>query len=160
MSKFKQLQKDIQENDNRCTAKPYLLLLRTKRQIVVDGDYSGERVYVENVTDDYQQFNTREEAEQYLIKEWYDDDEMQPEEIGYGDIAEVYMDTIDIVDNVFLTDKGYKAHLEANAHNLGDHDTYGIHAFRNEEVKTMFEALDRVVELEEEVKQLKERLGE
>lgn len=150
-----ELKERIDYNDNRATAQPYLLLLRRKRQVVVDGDYGGEIKWVENITGNYMQMDTKEELIDYLRNDYYEDEDWEPD---FSDITKVYIDEIDEVSNVFLTDKGYQEHLDANKHNLGKHDTYGIHAFRNKEIESLYALVDKCAELEKQVELLKEHM--
>ena len=134
------LAKRIKENDNRCTAMPYLILLQVKRTYVGDEDYShdGQVQYVEHYSGNYARADTEEELKKE-IKSWHDEDE----EIDFEkyDITRhwqgFYWDTV----NVFLTDKGYKEHLQQNRHNLGEHRTFMIHAFRNQEMQEVFKII-------------------
>jgi hypothetical protein len=160
MSEFytaSELLERINNNDNRCTAKPYLLLLRRKMEKVVDGDYGGEKSYVENITGDYISRDTREELVNYLKEDYFGDENWQPD---YSDITEIYVDEYDDTVNVFLTDEGYREHLNVNKHNLGKHDTYGIHAFRNKEIASVFNVIEKSAKLEQQLKQKDKRIDE
>lgn len=143
-----ELQKRISENDNRSTARPYLLLLNKKHKISADEDFSDEFEYVEHVTGDYLSFNTFEEAYSYLRNDYYFDDDFVLKD---GDIKKWYYQEVQETVNVFLTDKGYQEHMTVNHHNIGEHDTYGIHAFRNKEIASMFNAIDEAVKLKKQV---------
>lgn len=145
----KELKERIEANDSRATAMPYLLLLRDKRPVVVDGDYGGERMYVENLTGDYMTGETRRELEKRLKDHGYDFDDITE----HGAITEFYQDYKDETINVFLTDQGYKDHIEANGHNLRKHDTYGIHAFRNKEIKSLYALIDECIAQQKELAQ-------
>jgi hypothetical protein len=148
MSKFftaNELLERINGNDSRSTAKPYLLLLRRKMEKVVDGDYGGEKQFVENITGDYISRGTKEELITWLREEYFEDKSYEPE---FSDITEIYVDEYADTVNVFLTDKGYQDHLSCNKHNLGKHDTYGIHAFRNKEIASVFNIIEEMARIE------------
>lgn len=159
-----ELKRRIENNDNRCTAKPYLLLLQEKRRFVSKEGYNLETevIYIETVSGDNLEFKTMEELTSFLNE----DVEVKPIEGENYKILEMghYWETT----NVFLTDQGYQDHLQENGHNLGEHRTYGIHAFRNNEIKSLMEVLSNH-ELESseelsksryEVVKLKERVSQ
>lgn len=136
----------MRNNDNRMTKDPYLLLLREKREVVVDKDYGGKPCWVEHVTGECISKETKEE----LVKElrgYYEDDNWEP---SSRDVSKIYVDKYEYTVNVFLTDKGYQEHMEVNGHNIPDHDTYGIHAFRNKEIESIFDIIKRMAEIEKE----------
>lgn len=162
----KELKERIASNDNRCTRQPYLLLLRERKTMVVDGNVSGDKRWVEHGSGDYHTADTKEELIE-TIKEWHDDDEEFEEEKWHIEpyYEDEYYDTV----NVFLTDKGYEDHMKINGHNYrrGQYDTYGIHAFRNEEIRSLYALIDSHIDLEsvvksqgELIKSLKEQLAE
>lgn len=132
--------KRIKENDNRCTAFPYLLLLQVKRTYVAHPEYhhNGEEVWVEQYSGDYVRAESKE-ALMEEIRQWYDEgEEIDWEKYRIEKFYEgYYWETI----NVFLTDEGYQEHLKINAHNLGEHRTFGIHAFRNREMNEIYKML-------------------
>lgn len=149
-----ELKKRMESNDNRSTAKPYLLLLRRHVPQVVDGNYGGSKEYVENITGDYWSRPTRAELETVLRVDYFENDPTW--EPKHGDITEIYTDIKYETVNVFLTDQGYQDHLKINKHNLGTHDTYGIHAFRNKEMLSLMSLVDEVIELKEKLKSAEE----
>lgn len=138
-----QLAERVIHNDNRCTAQPYLLLLQEKRTYAAHPEYGTdtEQVWVETVYGNYKRFTSESEMIEWF-KEYEGDPEFEPAEgIHYETYREgYYWETT----NVFFTDKGYQDHLELNAHNLGEHRTYGIHAFRNPEMKLILETLQKI----------------
>lgn len=112
---------------------------------VVDGDYGGELTWVENITGDYIQKETKKDLIDYLRKEYFEDENWTPE---HSDITKCYIDYYEDTVNVFLTDQGYKDHLKINGHNIGKHDTFGIHAFRNKEIESLYNLIDESIENE------------
>lgn len=136
------LKKRITENDNRLTAFPYLLLLQEKREYVTKEGYGHDTkvVYVENISGDYHQEESLSALEDWWndgleedekVTEWVEGENYEKHTVGY------YWETV----NVFLTDEGYKDHLAKNRHNLREHRTYGIHAFRNEEIDEVYKLI-------------------
>lgn len=150
-----ELKERIQNNDNRCTASPYLLLLRERRKVSCDPDYNYDGcIYIENVTGDYHEFESKEKAENW-IRDFNSEDENYIFKKSH--ITKFPYQTTDETVNVFLTDKGYQEHLSINAHNLRDHNSFGIHAFRNKEMKSLLSLIDKCIELEKENTNLRDQ---
>lgn len=143
---FQELKKRIAENDNRFTAIPYLLLLQERKEYVAHDEYNwnARTEYVFNENSEFHSENKYELVKELLRYGYSKEiikDGITEYQMGY------YWNTV----NVFLTDKGYEDHMKQNGHNImrgSGHRTFGIHAFRNPEIKKMFEAINRVVELE------------
>ena len=146
-----ELKERIESNDNRGTAMPYLLFLQERRELVAANDYGDSYKWVENITGDFCTFNTKEEAKAFLRNDYLDDDEC---EFDGNDIQKYAYHEIWETQNVFLTDKGYQDHLKENSHNLKEHRTYGTHAFRNKEIRSLYALIGKVISLEEEKKEL------
>lgn len=151
---FKELKERIDKNDNRSTAKPYLLLLQVREKYVAHDDYSHntETVHIHHLYGDVTESESKYEMVKDLFRNGYSKGEIENSietlEVGFHWRTE----------NIFLTDKGYQDHMELNSHNierLGGHRTYGTHAFRNPEINKMFQAINKVVEQENEVLSLK-----
>ena len=136
------LKKRILENDNRCTAQPYLLLLQEKEWHVVEEGYgyNTKEVFVERISGDCRQKDSLAE----LIDYWNDgleDDEKINEWVEDEHYTRHFMEYSWNTVNVFLTDQGYQEHLKLNKHNLREHRTFGIHAFRNPEFEEVFKMI-------------------
>lgn len=137
------LQSRILNNDNRCTAFPYLLLLQEKEEYVTKEGYGNDTkvVYIETISGDYNEaeslgalislWNDGLDEDEKTDK-WIEGDNYEKHTVGY------YWKTV----NVFFTDLGYQEHLEKNAHNLKEHRTFGIHAFRNDEMNHIYKTLN------------------
>lgn len=157
-----ELKDRITNNDNRCTAKPYLLLLRARRTIVVDGEFAGNQRFVENSSGDYHTSDTQEDMIN-IIRNWYgvDDEEYSmsdKELLEQHNVKEFFEDEYFETVNVFLTDQGYQDHMLANGHNIREHDTYGIHAFRNREIKSLFNLIDENIDQQKIIGQKNEEI--
>jgi hypothetical protein len=145
----RELKERIEKNDRRCTAMPYLLLLRETRKVSCDPDFNYDGTeYVEQLSGDYKSFKTKKEAIQWLAE---DDPDY---EYKKGDVVKWHYQEVDETKNVFLTDKGYEEHLKINRHNLRDYHSYGIHAFRNREVESLFSLIDTCIEQQQELNKL------
>lgn len=154
----RELKKRLSENDNRCTARPYALLLRSKVPYTANPEYeSGRMEWVEHRTGDYLRFPTKKAAIEHFIEEYQDyhgtNDGVNNDDaiVKYYNIKCHVMGTHFVTENVFLTDAGYEDHKRCNGHNLGDHDTYGIHLKRNSEMESLLALVDRVIELEDQL---------
>lgn len=147
MRDLKQIANDIGTQDNRGTASPMLILLQVRKEYVGHPDYThqGEEEIVEQVSGDYRRFKTEDE----LLKWWnegLDEDDLVKEvdDLVEGkDYDKFTMGYYWETENVFFTDKGYEEHMKINGHNYrkGQVRTYGIHAFRNEEMKQVLETI-------------------
>jgi hypothetical protein len=153
-----ELKERIVNNDNRSTAMPYLLLLEEKEKYVASDEYDSgnvEDMFVENYTGDYQVEKTKEELIEYFEMNGYfeDEDDSKKQEI-INSITPFRQGYNWRTRNVFLTDMGYQDHLDVNAHNLSEHRTYGIHAFRNKEIRSLYALIDSSIELQSRIREL------
>lgn len=136
------LKSRVLENDNRFTALPYLLLLQEKVKYVTKEGYGNntKKVYVELISHDYVEFDTIKD-----LREWINDGvetyDQLSDVIEGKHYEEHYMDYYWKTVNVFLTDIGVEEHLDKNRHNLGEHRTFGIHAFRNDEIREVYDLI-------------------
>ena len=154
-----ELKKRIESNDNRCTAMPYLLLLQEKQTYIAHDDYAYdyEEKWVEHYSGDCLTADTREELILKLKENYCDewDDLSKEVESKIESFKEGhYWKT----ENVFLTDKGYQDHLKENSHNLKEHRTYGTHAFRNKEIRSLYALIDESINLQKENQELRRKI--
>jgi len=147
----KELLNRIKENDNRCTASPYLLLLQEKEFHIIEDGYGNdvETKYIENITGDYCQFDSIGELKDF-INDGLEDDEKYGELIEDEHYRKHSVGYSWVTKNVFLTDKGYQDHLDQNRHNLENYRSFGIHAFRNNEIKSLLNVLSDNYNLQQE----------
>lgn len=143
MRDLKQIAEDISSQDNRCTASPMIILLQVQKEYVAHPDYAREskEVWVDQVTGDYIKAETEVEIRKRL-REYYDGDHTK--KIKRGKDYECFtMSYYWETENVFFTDKGYEDHMRINGHNYRNTKTrtYGIHAFRNQEMKTILDEI-------------------
>jgi hypothetical protein len=132
---LKALLNRIDNQDNRCTAKPWFHLLRVKRRVfepkINDG---GWWMDLANPTEECIQASNDGEAAKELGT--------SPDEVMEMDAIESW-DTV----NVFLTQEGLQRHLDQNRHNIGEeYSDFMIHAFRNPEMAETMAAIRALVE--------------
>ena len=168
ISFLKDLSKEITTQDTRSTASPYGLVIGQKKRQVVDYENCDHKAIYWNETD-YDTFDEFFDA----IKEYYLEDGCTKEVVNYiketcSDIDDVRNEEYnlskmmnntpkaygyDIVDdfstdccggNFFLTEKSAKEYIKNNNHNLSGAFTYGIHLYRNPEMKQLIEILSKI----------------
>lgn len=131
-----ELSKEMKTQDNHCTASPHFYVIKVKEEIAVPDNYDYDRkVLVHRDWDD--PFDTEEEAKEALANE----------EISQRSLDEAYwvhLKNIKRDENVFFTEKAYFEHLRINRHNLRDPHFYIKHAWRNEEMENLFEAIHTI----------------
>lgn len=135
-----ELSKNMNSQDNRATAMPYIYQVQSRERIPAaegcgysayyqDGSYleTDDEIYQEI----YEWFN--EEKPLSEIKKM---DELEKEEIlekrGY---KKVNYDYENKYQNAFLTEKACKEHIQANKHHYSEPVDYLTHAFRNPEME-------------------------
>jgi hypothetical protein len=124
---LKDLGAEVARQDNRCTASPYFIALRKLRKYPVPEEYSHDGSWF--VDKHAQSWDTKEE----LLENDPNHKESEITEIFYKEHPEV--------ENVFFTDRGFNEHMRLNRHNIGKHDNFLYHAFRNPEFDGLFKAL-------------------
>lgn len=151
---LKDLAHEIKTQNNRATAHPYYFTVQRKRRFVgADASLGGETVWIDHGSGDYTEYATEEAAIAQIIFDGVDPKEAQKyfdenfKEYGVFEYEE------DV--NVFFTMKGFREHMRLNAHNYGGLDpdnykdtekvySYCHHAFRNPEIKTLLEIIQRL----------------
>lgn len=133
---------EIDSQDNRITAKPIQFLLQTRREYVAHDEYNHqtETVFHHHSFEGHSS-KTYDEAVARLIDYGYEGDELEKEK---QDIEEFQMGHYWETSQAFLTEAGLKRHIEINGHNLRNTRDYVVHAFRNPEMRELFDALRAV----------------
>lgn len=142
LSWLKDFMNECESQDNRGTAKPIQFLLQVRRDYVAHPDYnlgSTTRWFHSELQRD---FETREEAEKALADYGFKGKELKEkiEELEELEIGH-YWET----EQCFLTERGYKQHIEINGHNLRHYKKYVVHAFRNPELRSLFDAIKALI---------------
>lgn len=167
---IKNLSKEITTQDTRSTAKPYGLIIGEIKRVVTDFDNCNEKAiywnecdydtfeeWLEAVKDYYLEDNESHKAVDFIEENCSDIDDVRnyeselyrlmndcPHAYGYN-IEEVFNPNGHGV-NFFLTDKSAKEFVETNKHNLCKPFTYGIHLYRNPEMKKLIEIIVKLGE--------------
>ncbi len=146
---FKNLIHEINTQDNRITASPFLyVIMETKREYGIEEDYgehgfewicNGETCHWDTIVEQIQEKNDNYELE---VTE-----DMAEEEDYYKCY---YRQTEKISHNFFFTEKACKEHIRVNGHNLRNPQDYVIHAFRNPEIKNIIEGIKEITNQKEE----------
>jgi hypothetical protein len=133
----------IDLDDNRATARPILFLLQVRREMVVDGDYHYDRVVYRHNDMFESCFDSKEECLQALKDYGHNEEEVAERE---DEITKHYLAEYWETEQVFLTKEGLDRHLELNRHNYRKpFRDYVIHAFRNPEIKELYDAIRALV---------------
>lgn len=133
----------IDTQDNLCTAKPIQFLLQTPYNIVVDGDYSYDKIQYYHSVMENGAVDSKEEAIKYLKDYGFKDEELEEE---IGNIEKLCLLEVWKTEQAFLTREGADRHIAMNRHNYRKgHRVYVVHAFRDPELKELYEAIRDVV---------------
>lgn len=170
ISFLKNLSKEIQEQDTRCTAMPYGLVIGKKERQITDFDNCEHKAIHWNESD-YDSFEEFIEAlEQYYLEDCDQNDIVdyikdncddindlrnyeyeitniiQDSFSVYGyNIVDTFNPNLHCIGNFFLTDKSAKEYIQNNKHNLGESAfTYGIHLYRNEEMRKLIDIIIKI----------------
>ena len=119
--------REINAQDNRCTASPYYYVVQSKRW--VDTVHDGEKEVVAL------------DGSLYTLAEWLESDEEATqsswEAEGPFDVRSEWEDKA-----VFLTEKAALLFIRANGHHLNEPRTYVKHFWRNSQMETVMRALE------------------
>lgn len=133
----------IDTQDNRGTAKPIFYLLQTPTVIW------GESLSHADVTKyalcefDYYDYDSKEELISSMKENGFSDDEIKEHK---HKIVSIEGETIWETQETFFTKHGLDRHLDLNKHNYRKgHRDYVVHAFRNPEIKELFEAIRAII---------------
>jgi CRISPR/Cas system-associated exonuclease Cas4 (RecB family) len=84
-----------------------------------------------------------EEDVELLLRKYIDEDNIETvlENIGFH---KFYLQKIQILENVFLTEKSIRTHIENNVYHYANPKTYVSYAYRNPDMETIFEFLNEI----------------
>jgi hypothetical protein len=144
------LSNELNTQDNRCTATPYFFQIQHKKERTT-AEGCGETVWV---LDGEIHLRTDEDIKKavFKYKEWdlkNEEDKKKFDELHEYEIEEILenkyqkfdVTTDYIYSNAFLTEKACKQHIEANSHHYTEPRDFLTYAFRNPELKKVFEFL-------------------
>ena len=136
----------IDTQDSRHTAKPVQFLLQVKRHIYGEQLSDPDFTKYAHPRYDYHDYDSPDEIIADMIENGWDKEDAEKERNNIREYqGQHYWDT----EQVFLTEEGVKRHLEQNRHNLFEPRDYVIHAFRNPEMKELYDAIRTIVSFEE-----------
>ncbi|WP_345985303.1 hypothetical protein WCX49_11920 [Sulfurimonas sp. HSL-1656] len=166
---IKELSNEMRTQDTRCTAQPYGLVIRTKRTVWgFDPDYGdssnmgliwGEESYKAdewsdfiNQLEEYEYHDLLKEIDEFGVSNFVDLERICDIR-SYDFTIACYQEGM-VADsssggyegNFFLTEKAAFAHIEQNKHHFNSPDTYGIHLFRNPEMKRLLEIVHKIAD--------------
>ena len=136
---IKALIKEIDNQDNRCTASPYFYVIREKKTRPAHfgcGDYIG--YFYDGETFDKQDLmNTFELKSEDAFEEFIDSNDFEILDFTCShEDAEM--------SNVFFTEKACHDHIENNHYHFRDPKSYVKHAWRNPEIQNIIKALREI----------------
>jgi|GEM_PF-6519598 len=130
---FVEVGKEILRQDNRYTDQPMFQVRQRKRVWGFDpNNHDPEKVIWLNAENDYSEADTKET---YRLNQLHDDGEDTHPWLRTG-----YEDYMKVVTTCF-TEKGCKAHMEINGHNLKQPEIYAEGSFRNVEYQALRNAM-------------------
>lgn len=141
------LVKEINKQDNRCTATPYYYVIQIVR--LVEDCMNGEDYYFD---EDGNHLGTKEEAIKDCMEN-YEQTYEEAENYVENDCRTLAMSYQKVIEQgpVFLTEKAINKHIEANRHHYGKTaQSYVDHFWRNPEMESLFKAIADIsgIELE------------
>jgi hypothetical protein len=164
------LSNEMKTQDNRATAQPYALILTEEVERLLPDDYGGDNTmilyhgdevekYIEENADDLHNLilsllddveeiaEFKSITEFYNIVSWinehaYNDNLSEINIVQYKKNQEVKLHSA----NFFITEKAYYEYLDCNRHNLNKPQSYGIHLYRNNEMKKLYEIIHALAE--------------
>ena len=169
---IKNLSKEITTQDTRCTATPYGLVIGKKERQITDfdnceheaihwngSDYDSFEEFIEALEQYYLEDCDQNDIVDYIKDNCDDINDLRNYEYeitniiqdsfsvyGYN-IVDTFNPNLHCIGNFFLTDKSAKEYIQNNKHNLGESAfTYGIHLYRNEEMRKLIEIIVKLGE--------------
>ena len=167
---LKSLSKEIQEQDTRCTAKPYGLIIGKKERQVCDydncddkaiywgeSDYDSFEEFIKAIEEYYLEDCEQNDIVDYIKENCFNIDDLRNYEseiahkmndsfhvYGY-EIVDTFSPNIHCLGNFFLTEKSALEYVEKNRHNLGSTAfTYGVHLYRNKEMTQLIDIFIKI----------------
>lgn len=165
---IKNLSNEMNTQDTRSTATPYGLVIGQKQKRPTDWDCSDTY----NIHWGESDFESYDELLKELCEQGYEEsneiivflkencEDMRDLKYHENKIADILGDSFSVMamaeyedfspnnhgGNFFLTDKAAKAYVENNSYNLTKPFTYGIHLYRNPEMKRLIEVVHKLAE--------------
>lgn len=146
------LSKELNIQDNRCTASPYFFQIQEEK-LIPTGEGMGNEIWVHddivlrNENDikeaifDYKEWNVDNEEHQKMYNELsnFDIDDILEE-----NFIKHYETTQLTYQNAFITEKACKEHIRLNSYNYTNPVDYLSHAFRNPELEKLLNFIKKL----------------
>lgn len=142
---LKDLAEEMLKQDRRATADPYFFVVQGTRRYAAPSGYGDETSYYDR--EGQEEYSSKDDFKKKKMDEGWSEDEI--EKHWEEQVEKCDMHHVDEEENFFLTERGYKKHMELNGHNyrrLRDVQSYVKHAGRNPEVKKLFEIIKSFAE--------------
>lgn len=131
------LVKELNTQDNRCTATPYYFAVQSQEwQICPEDDDDGVKYYL----DDNEPISA-EELEGKTSEELIDEYQVDDMENIKADMLEFYQKLVWVDKQIFLTEKAADEHIRQNHYHYHNPRTYVKHFWRNYEMEELMEAI-------------------
>lgn len=144
--KLKEISKELKTQDGRHASYPYFVVY-DRRPIPINPYYSpvtcnagaNERtIFVHSEFEGYE-FENEGDLIAHAREEGYIDDDSEQDFID--EIKKLYVQDVDVLRGVFLTERGAKDFLESQAHHLSRPYIYGESFYNNDEMRIVCEAI-------------------
>lgn len=149
LEKLKDISKEMKVQDNRLSSYPYFIVY-DRRSIPMNPDYSpitsnagdnGRTIYVHTELEDSEFDSVEELIEDGKASGYFESAEYEAIEQFKEEIREIYVQDIDVLKGVFLTEKAAKDFIDSQAHHLDRPYIYGESFYDNDEMRTVSEAI-------------------
>lgn len=144
-----ELSKELNTQDNRATASPYIFQIQTKMEVAA---YPGNGEQIWYNSDNERTLRTADEIKQYILEYMVEDLEIYGSEalteaegrfnctdtsewLECHDFCKYDVDQVENLENAFLTAKACKEHIRLNHYHYREPVDYLTHAFRNPELE-------------------------
>lgn len=139
---MKDIAQEMKTQDNRATARPYIIVLQERQSIVVPEGHGGDVLQYWSGRD-CESFDSMEEFERVCLENEIEGEEKEK----YKNSLEPYWLKYYWEDkNWFFTYKGYERHLELNRHNYGKIRNYVKYVHRNPEFEKVYNMILDTIE--------------
>lgn len=148
------LSKELNTQNNRCTAMPYFFQIQTKREVFAP---DGRKVFACGESVIYADDKEAISEEIAAIKDWdLDGDDLEKfnaldkydieDILRENDYEEYYVDYENELKNAFFTERACEEHIKYNAYHYNEPCSYLSHGFRNPELEKVMQFICELTE--------------